>query len=79
MTFREAYLEERSKPTPSQIFINQIAEVTCRETSTVRQWLSGIQAPNAKAKQRIAAFLNRTIEELFPEKESSNISNDHES
>ncbi len=71
MTLKEIYQEEKSKPTPAQIFINWIAEVTCRETSTVRQWLSGTQLPNAKAKERISAALKVPVEILFPEEDIS--------
>ena len=69
MTFKEIYQDERMKPTPAQVFIQKIADVTCRESSTVRQWLSGTQTPNSKAKERIAEALNRTVEELFPANE----------
>ena len=50
-TLKELYLEEKEKPTPAQLFVTRIAEITCREESTVRQWLSGIQTPNQRAKR----------------------------
>ena len=66
-TLKELYLEEKEKPTPAQLFVTRIAEITCREESTVRQWLSGIQNPNQRAKERIAAALGADVDVLFPE------------
>jgi len=66
-TLKELYLEEKEKPTPAQVFITRIAEITCREESTVRQWLSGIQTPNQRAKERIAAAFGSDVDILFPE------------
>lgn len=65
MTLEELYQEEKSKPTPAQVFITRIAEATCREESTVRQWLSGTQEPNQKAKEKIADLHGRSVDELF--------------
>ena len=53
MTFKELYQQTKEQPTPSQVFIREVADATCREESTVRQWLSGTQVPNAKAKERM--------------------------
>lgn len=66
MTFKELYQQTKEQPNPAQIFIREIADATCREESTVRQWLSGTQVPNAKAKERIAMVLGKTVGELFP-------------
>lgn len=66
MTFKELYQQTKEQPTPAQVFIREIADATCREESTVRQWLSGTQVPNAKAKERIAMVLGKTVGELFP-------------
>lgn len=72
MTLIERYQLEKSKPTPAQEFITLIAEATCREAATVRQWLSGIQQPSQKAKERIAMTLRMPIEELFPPENEGN-------
>lgn len=69
MTLKEIYQEEKTKPTPAQAFIQKLADATCREAATVRMWLSGIQTPNAKTKERIAAVLNLPVHTLFPEDE----------
>lgn len=65
MTLKEMYQVEKNKPNPAQVFIEKIAEVTCREPSTVRQWLSGSQTPNQKAKERIARHFGKSVDELF--------------
>ena len=66
MTLKELYLQTKEMPTPSQEFVKKISDATCREETTVRQWLSGTQEPTERAKQRISEVLNRPIEELFP-------------
>lgn len=73
MTFKEIYQEKKEQPTPAQIFIQDIAEATCREESTVRQWLSGTQAPSERAQKSIAKHLNLSVEELFPPEEQFNV------
>lgn len=76
MTLIERYHLEKNKPTPAQVFITLIAEATCREVATVRQWLSGIQQPSQKAKERIAKTLRMPIEELFPPEDERNSGED---
>lgn len=66
MTLKEFYLIEKEKPTPAQILVRKIADATCREETTVRQWLSGIQLPNMKARERIADIIGLPADELFP-------------
>ena len=70
MTFKELYQQTKEQPNPAQVFIREIADATCREESTVRQWLTGTQVPNAKAKERIAMVIGKTVRELFPLNES---------
>lgn len=69
MTLKEMYQEEKTKPTPAQAFIQKLADATCREAATVRMWLSGIQTPNAKTRERIASVLNIPVTTLFPDEE----------
>ena len=73
MTFKELYQKTKEQPTPSQVFIREVADATCREESTVRQWLSGTQVPNAKAKERIAEILHKPVSELFPPEENDSV------
>lgn len=77
MTFKELYQQTKEQPSPAQVFIREIADATCREESTVRQWLSGTQVPNAKAKERIAEILHKPVSELFPLDEATT-DNDNE-
>lgn len=72
MTFKEFYQQTKEQLSPAQVFIREIADATCREESTVRQWLSGTQVPNAKAKERIAEILHNPVSELFPPEETDN-------
>ncbi len=69
MTLRVIYHAEKNKPTPGQVFIQKLADATCREAATVRMWLSGVQTPNPKTKERISMVLNIPVEILFPEEE----------
>ncbi|MBD5172882.1 MAG: hypothetical protein HDT02_06680 [Bacteroidales bacterium] len=66
MTLKEFYLIEKQKPTPAQQLVSKIADATCREEATVRQWLSGVQLPNQKARERIAQIVGLPVDELFP-------------
>ena len=66
MTLKQIYNLEKEKPTPAQLLVTKIADATCREEATVRQWLSGTQSPNAKAKEKISQILGIPVEELFP-------------
>lgn len=75
MTLKEMYQVEKAKPNPAQVFIEKVAEVTCREPSTVRQWLSGTQTPNQKAKERIARYFGKSVHELFVEASNENENN----
>lgn len=65
MTLKEIYETEKAKPNPAQVFVDEVAEVTCRERATVRQWLSGTQTPNQKAKERLAKHFGKSVSELF--------------
>jgi len=78
MTLKELYQQAKEQPSPAQVFIAEIAEATCRELSTVRQWLSGVQVPNAKAKERISAIINVPVDELFPADEVGNVPSNEE-
>lgn len=75
MTFKELYQQTKEQPSPAQVFIREVADATCREESTVRQWLSGTQVPNLKAKERIATILNKPVNELFPSEDTSDNKN----
>lgn len=69
-SFKRLYLDAKNSPTPAQIFISTVAEITCREESTVRQWLSGTQEPPKKAKEQLSKAFGAPLEHLFPENEN---------
>lgn len=66
MTLKEIYQQKKVELTPAQQFVQKLAEVTCREETTIRQWLSGVQEPPRRAKDSIAKYLNVPVDELFP-------------
>lgn len=67
ITFKDFYLMEKNKPTPAQIFINEIAELTKKSVNTVRMWIQGRQHPDALAKSLIAEKFGVDPETLFPQ------------
>lgn len=70
MSLKELYLREKEKPTPAQVFINDIATLTKRSVHTVRMWLQpGHQEPDALAKSLIAEKFGIDVEILFPERD----------
>lgn len=69
-SFKRLYLDAKNTPTPAQIFISKVAEITCREESTVRQWLSGTQEPPKKAKEQLSKAFGVPLEHLFPENDN---------
>lgn len=77
-SFKRLYLDAKNTPTPAQIFISKVAEITCREESTVRQWLSGTQEPPKKAKEQLSKAFGVPLEHLFPENENETEEQDKE-
>lgn len=67
-TFLELYNEQKNKPTAAQVFVQRVAEMTHRQETTVRMWLSGRQTPDDLAKSIIAKEFNVSIDDLFPPK-----------
>ena len=67
-TFIELYNESKSKPTPAQEFISEVARITRRSESTVRMWLANNQVPDALVLSVIADHFNVDMAGLFPEK-----------
>lgn len=77
-SFKRLYLDAKNTPTPAQLFISKVAEITCREESTVRQWLSGTQEPPKKAKEQLSKAFGVPLEHLFPENENETEEQDKE-
>lgn len=65
-TFLELYYEQKNKPTAAQLFVKKVAEITHRQETTVRMWLSGRQTPDELAKSIIAKEFNTSVDDLFP-------------
>lgn len=65
-TFKDYYLAEGKKPTPRQAFIAEIARITKKSETTVKQWVNGIQTPDALTRHVIANRLKCDPETLFP-------------
>lgn len=58
-----------SLPNVKQETINKLAELTCSSTMTVYRWINGSIKPPMVKKKIMAEFLNKEIEELWPEEE----------
>lgn len=71
-SFIELYQEAKSRPTPAQEFIAEIAALTHRSEMTVRMWISGKQVPDELAQATIAKRYDVNIDGLFPKSEQSN-------
>lgn len=61
------YREIKKKPTPCELFVKELAEVTHRSISTVQKWVTGAQTPDNAAKHAISEHFNIPISVLFPE------------
>lgn len=67
-TFFDLYNEQKSKPTPAQEFVSEVAKITRRTETTVRMWLSGQQTPDALAQSIIAEHFGVNVDYLFPKR-----------
>jgi hypothetical protein len=61
----ELYANVKKMPTPTQMFITKISEVTHRSPTTVKMWLSGVQKPDVLAQMAIADAFKLDVETLF--------------
>ena len=68
-TFKEFYTEAKNNPTPGQVFVRDIAKLTCSNEITVRLWISGRQRPDALAQRVLAEHFRTTPDALFPKQE----------
>lgn len=65
-TFAELYNEQKSKPTPAQVFLAEVARITHRSEVTVKMWLTGQQVPDTLVQSVIADHFGVAMEGLFP-------------
>ena len=68
-TFTELYNESKSKPTPAQEFVAEVARITKRSEFTVKMWLCGNQVPDMLVKSVIAEHFGVEADGLFPERQ----------
>ena len=68
-SFIELYNESKSKPTPAQEFVAEVARITHRSEATVRMWLAGNQIPDTLVQSVIADHFNVDMAGLFPDAE----------
>ena len=66
-TFAELYNESKSKPTPAQEFVAEVAKITHRSEFTVKMWLCGNQVPDMLVQSVIAEHFGVEADGLFPE------------
>lgn len=67
-SFSELYKREVSKPTAAQLFLRNVASVTRRTESTVKNWVYGTAVPDALALQALSQFFGINAATLFPDK-----------
>jgi hypothetical protein len=70
-SFVELYQEAKSKPTPAQSFIAEIAALTHRSYNTVKMWTMGKQVPDELAQSLIAEKYDVDMATLFPKREEA--------
>lgn len=68
-TFTELYNESKSKPTPAQEFVAEVARITKRSEFTVKMWLCGNQVPDMLVQSVIAEHFGVEASGLFPERQ----------
>ena len=66
MTFMELYQKEGEKPTPRQAFVADVARITKKAETTVKQWINGFQVPDALTIDVIAKRFDCDPSTLFP-------------
>lgn len=70
-SFIELYKEAKSKPTPAQSFIAEIAKLTHRSYYTVKMWTMGKLVPDELAQSLIAEKYGVDMAGLFPKRENA--------
>ena len=78
-TFRDIYrqITPKKKLSPKQEFVTEVAKVVLKSETTVRNWVAGVQVPDALSQKVLADYFSKklkkeiTADELFP-KEAEN-------
>jgi len=66
LSFIQLYQEAKEKPSPKDLFIHQVSEVTHRSESTVKKWVIGNTAPDINTMIVLAHHFDTPVEILFP-------------
>ena len=66
-SFKELYESAKSRPTPAQAFIAEVAQLTHKSEQTIKMWLLGRQQPDELACAVIAKHFNVSPDTLFPQ------------
>jgi hypothetical protein len=67
----ELYDEAKAQPTPAQVFVSELAQLTHKHPITVRAWLYGTQCPDSLTQSVIADHFGVEADGLFPAKRIS--------
>ena len=62
----ELYKRVKSKPSPCELFIREIAEVTNRAESTVIKWVLGFAVPDVNVRKKLSEHFGIPVDILFP-------------
>ena len=62
----ELYKAVKSKPTPCELFIKEVAEVANRAESTVNKWVIGLAVPDVNVRMKLSEHFNIPVDVLFP-------------
>lgn len=69
MTLKELYCEEGKKPmplTPKEIWVQKVAKLTGRRTTTVLKWIYGVRRPDKASAILLQKHFKTNINELIP-------------
>jgi hypothetical protein len=67
ISFQELYRKTKMLATPSQLFVQEVCQVTHRAESTVRSWIAGTKTPDTLATKAIADHFHVDAQYLFKE------------
>lgn len=67
-TFRELYYETKEQPTPTQLFLEDIAKLSRCKVATVRSWALKKVIPGKLTQAVVAQHLGIPADKLFPKK-----------
>ena len=60
------YAQKKKMPTPADIFVKELCEVTHRSVCTVKSWVLGHHTPDINTQIMIANHLGSDPDKLFP-------------